>query len=88
MQQAIMDELENLMKQGETPEETQWPEENREAHRGQARWGRRRIQTHRDREREAGGDAGESQSTKGNFESGLRGDQDSPRGPVAKGRID
>ena len=50
--------------------------------------GRRRIQTHRDREREAGGDAGESQSTKGNFESGLRGDQDSPRGPVAKGRID
>ena len=30
----------------------------------------------------------EPQSTKRNFESGLRGDQDSPRGPAARRRID
>ena len=50
--------------------------------------GQQRIQTHRVRECKAGGDAREPQSTKRNFESGLRRDQDYPRGPAARRRID
>ena len=75
-------ELEKLHK------ETQWFEEHCKAHRGQAKLDQKRIQTHRVQECKAGGDAREPQSTKSNFESGLRGDQDSPRGPAARRRID
>ena len=63
-------------------------EEHCEAHRGQAKLDQQGIQAHRDRERKAGGDAGEPQRSERNSESGSRGDQDSPRGPVARGRID
>ena len=41
-----------------------------------------RVQTHRGRECEAGGDAGESQRSDRNFESTSRGDQDTPRRPA------
>ena len=71
-----------------TPEETQRPEEHGEAHRGEAELDQQRVQTHRDREREGGGDAGEYQSSERNSESSLRGDQETPSGLAARGRVD
>ena len=47
--------------------------------------GSKRIETE---SAKAGGDAGESQSPERNFESSLRGDQDTPRGLATRGRID
>ena len=71
-----------------TPKEAQWPEENGKAHRGLTKLDQQRIQTPRVRECKAGGVAREPQSAKRNFESGLRGDQDSPGGPAERRGID
>ena len=64
------------------------PEENGKAHRGQIKLDQQRIQTLRVRECKIGGVAREPQSAKRNFESGLRGDQDSPGRPGERRRID
>ena len=48
-----------------TPKETQWPEENGKAHRGQTKLDQQRIQTSRVRECKTGGGAREPQSAKG-----------------------
>ena len=67
-----------------TPKKVQWPEENGKAHRGQTKLDQQRIHTPRVRECKAGGVARELESAKRNFESGLRGDQDSPGGPAER----
>ena len=72
----------------ETPKEAQWPDENGKAHRGQTKLDQQGVQTQRDRQREPGGDAGESQSSERNIESGLRGNQDSQRRHAERGRND
>ena len=72
----------------ETPEETQLPEENGKAHRGQTKLDQQRIQTSRGGICKADGIAREPQNAEGNIESGLRGNQDSQRGPSERGRND
>ena len=63
-----------------------WPEEYGEAHRGKAASDEQGEQAHRGRE--GGGDAGKDLSTERNVESCFRGNQESPSGSGAGGRVD
>ena len=62
----------------EAPEETQWPEDTAKHTETKQNWINRESKSIEAEEREAGGDAGESQSAERNLECCLRGNQDSP----------